>query len=65
MQAINVRAGAKLPPFTKKPMTIGIIIEAVPPMKLKTPPAIPISRFGANRETNTHVIEAKPLPKRQ
>jgi hypothetical protein len=63
--AMKVSAGAKLPPFTKNPITIGIMIEAVPPMKLNTPPVIPINRFGANSETNTQVIEVKPLPKKQ
>ena len=51
IQAIKVSAGAKSPPFARKPITIGIIIDAVPPMKLKVPPAIPISLFGASNET--------------
>ncbi|WP_350300974.1 hypothetical protein [Peribacillus frigoritolerans] len=50
--------------MARKPITIGIIIDAVPPMKLNVPPAIPISRFGANNETNTQVIEAEPFPKK-
>lgn len=45
-------------------LTIGIIIDAVPSMKLKIPPAIPISLFGASNETNTQGIEAKPSPKK-
>jgi hypothetical protein len=40
-------------------LTIGIIIDAVPSMKLKIPPAIPISLFGASNETNTQVIEVE------
>lgn len=36
--AMNTSAGAKLPPFAKKPITIGTIIEARPPIKLKLHP---------------------------
>jgi hypothetical protein len=49
IQAIKVSAGAKSPPLARKPITIGIIIDDAT-KKLKVPPAIPISLFGASNE---------------
>ena len=60
---MNTSAGAKFPPLAKKPITIGTMIEAKPPIKLKTPPVKPTKCLGASVETNTHVIEARPFPK--
>ena len=45
------------------PITKGTTTADRPPAKLKTPPIKPTKRFGAKSETNTHVIDAKPLPK--
>ena len=61
---IKINAGEKLPSETKKPITIGTTTAAKPPIKLKTPPVNPTKCFGARVDTNTHVIEASPLPKK-
>ena len=33
-------------------------------IRLNTPPVRPSKRVGANADTNDHVMEAKPLPKK-
>ena len=58
------KAGLKSPSSAKYPITMGVIAAANPPIKLKTPPISPINLFGAKSETNTHVIEANPFPKK-
>ncbi len=57
--------GRKASPFARKPMTIGTITEARLPTKLNTPPVSPIKCLGAKDDTSTHVMEARPFPKRQ
>ena len=61
---INNKAGSKLPLRASQPIMIGIATDAKLPMKLNTPLVTPIRSFGANVETNTQVIVAKPLPKK-
>lgn len=61
---IKYSAGLKSPSFTKIPITTGTITADSPPIKLNTPPTNPIKCLGAINETNTHVIDAKPLPKK-
>ena len=61
---MNTSAGAKLPPFARKPITIGTTIDAILPIKLNTPPVSPTISFEANVGTNTQVMEASPFPKK-
>ena len=58
-------AGLKFPPLARTPITIGTIIDARLPIKLKMPPVRPIKCLGDKSETNTQEIQAIPTPKNE
>ena len=59
------RAPVKSPvALTMAPITIGVMIPAKLPIKLKTPPARPTARIGAISPTVVQMVAAIPLPKK-
>ncbi len=53
-----------MPSLTRYSIMIGVTAADNPPIKLNTPPIKPMRCLGANSETNTQAIEARPLARK-
>ena len=53
MTEMKVSGAVMLPPESKKPIAIGVVMKAIEPMKLNAPLVRPIRRSGATAETRS------------